>query len=324
MYNEETGMYEGYIYQIYNSFNMKSYIGQTTQTIKARLSGHKASSKNSIDDSYFLYTDARNFGWDIFDVYKVEMVICDTLEGLKELLNEKEIYYINHYNTLYPNGYNISPGGGARNSHCYVRVYQFDLDKRLIAEYKSMKEASSKTGVLVTKICDCCNGRTVTAGDFYWSKTPYVPDNIEEYRCKRRIVQYTFDGHIVDVFNSTIEACYQFTSDRQKAESISTNISRCINGNSKTAHGYIWKNIHDVIDSNGNVLEQLPEQDCIDSIFQCRPVSQYDKNENYICTFPSIIQASNIVGINRSCISACLAGRQQTAGGYIWKDASEE
>lgn len=33
MYNKETGMYEGYIYQIYNPFNMKSYIGQTTRTI---------------------------------------------------------------------------------------------------------------------------------------------------------------------------------------------------------------------------------------------------------------------------------------------------
>lgn len=324
MYNKETGMYEGYIYQIYNPFNMKSYIGQTTQTIKTRLSGHKSSSKVGVDDSYFLYTDARNFGWDIFDTYEVKKIECGTLDELRELLNEKEIYYINHYNTLYPNGYNISPGGNARNSHCYVRVYQFDANKKLIAEYKSMAEASLKTGIAVTKISGCCNGDGVTAGDFYWSKTPYLPDGIEEHRLRRRIVQYTFDGHIVDVFNSTIEACYQFTSDRQKAESISTNISRCINGNSKTTHGYIWKNIHDVIDSNGNVLEQLPEQDCIDSVFQCRPVSQYDKNENYICTFPSIIQASNIVGINRSCISACLAGRQQTAGGYIWKDASEE
>jgi len=62
MYNKETGMYEGYIYQIYNPFNMKSYIGQTTQTIKTRLSGHKSSSKVGVDDSYFLYTDARNFG----------------------------------------------------------------------------------------------------------------------------------------------------------------------------------------------------------------------------------------------------------------------
>jgi hypothetical protein len=324
MYNKETGMYEGYIYQIYNPFNMKSYIGQTTRTIQGRFSAHKSASKNGIEDSYFLYTDARNFGWDIFDVYEVEKIECDTIDGLRGLLNTKEIYYIDNYNSLYPNGYNISPGGNARNIHCYVKVYQFDLNKILIAEYLSMVEASIKTGILITKISDCCNGRTVTAGDFYWSKYPYLPDNIEQYRHKKRVVQYTLDGKLVGVFDSTIQAGYSFTSDDKKAQSISANISRCANGNAKTAHKYMWKKFEDVVDSDGNVLEKLPKSDIVDSIFQCRPVSQYDKNGKYICTFPSIIEASIATQINRSCISACLAGRQKTAGGYIWKDALEE
>lgn len=117
---------------------------------------------------------------------------------------------------MYPNGYNISPGGNARNIHCYVKVYQFDLNKILIAEYLSMVEASIKTGILITKISDCCNGRTVTAGDFYWSKYPYLPDNIEQYRHKKRVVQYTLDGKLVGVFDSTIQAGYSFTSDDKK------------------------------------------------------------------------------------------------------------
>ena len=39
-YNKEPGMYEGYIYLITNKINNKKYIGQTTRTIKIRISDH--------------------------------------------------------------------------------------------------------------------------------------------------------------------------------------------------------------------------------------------------------------------------------------------
>lgn len=35
-YNKETGMWEGYIYKIWNDINDKIYIGQTYSTIKER------------------------------------------------------------------------------------------------------------------------------------------------------------------------------------------------------------------------------------------------------------------------------------------------
>lgn len=329
MYNEETGMYEGYIYQIYNSFNMKSYIGQTTQTIKMRLAVHKTHSKKC-NDSLYLYTDVRNFGWDIFDVYEVEKVECSILEDLRELLNEKEVYYISNYNTLYPNGYNISPGGNFCSIYAYKKVYQFNLNKELIAEYKSMADASYQTGVPISMISMCCNGHYATAGDFYWSNTLHLPNDVDKRRLKTRVVQYTLSGVLVDIFDSMMQAGLIFTTDKKRARSISLDISKCASGKSKTAHGYIWKRFEDAIDSDGNILERLLEQDIIyantvnKNKFPCKPVSQYDKNGNYIRTFPSISEASIVTGINDACISACVTGRQMTAGGYIWKYASEE
>ena len=48
-------------------------------------------------------------------------------------------------------------------------------------------------------------------------------------------------------------------------------------------------------------------------------VIMLDINNNIINEFDSIKTASEIMKINRCCISDCLNGRQKTAGGYKWK-----
>jgi group I intron endonuclease len=48
-------------------------------------------------------------------------------------------------------------------------------------------------------------------------------------------------------------------------------------------------------------------------------VLMMDMNDNIIRSFTSIKEASEIMKINRCCISDCLNGRQKTAGGYKWK-----
>lgn len=39
-YNDETGLYEGYIYKIWNDVNDKVYVGQTTRNVEHRLKEH--------------------------------------------------------------------------------------------------------------------------------------------------------------------------------------------------------------------------------------------------------------------------------------------
>jgi len=48
-------------------------------------------------------------------------------------------------------------------------------------------------------------------------------------------------------------------------------------------------------------------------------VTMMDINNNIIKNFDSIKTASEIMNINRCCISDCINGRQKTAGGYKWK-----
>lgn len=47
-------------------------------------------------------------------------------------------------------------------------------------------------------------------------------------------------------------------------------------------------------------------------------IVQLDKSFNFINEWKSITQASDTLGIHRSCISMCLTGRTSSSGGYRW------
>lgn len=48
-----------------------------------------------------------------------------------------------------------------------------------------------------------------------------------------------------------------------------------------------------------------------------------DKNDNIICTYPSIAEASRDTGILQTHISRCARGKRPSAGGYKWKYKDE-
>lgn len=50
-----------------------------------------------------------------------------------------------------------------------------------------------------------------------------------------------------------------------------------------------------------------------------KPVLQYDLGDNFIKEWPSKIEASLTLGINKNNISSCLTNNRGTAGGFIWK-----
>mgnify|MGYP004628732341 CR=1 FL=1 len=94
----------GYIYELRNNINGKSYVRQTID-IQKRLWKHKsiAKTKNYKNTNKF-YTDLDLFGIDNFTLIILES--CDV-----NLLDEKERYWIKKLNTIEPNGYNILVGG---------------------------------------------------------------------------------------------------------------------------------------------------------------------------------------------------------------------
>lgn len=86
--------------------NNKCYIGQTVKSLNARKSLHfnqtKNGSKNAFHNALRKYNNL-NIIWEILEV-------CVS----KEQLNIRETYWINHFNSTAPNGYNLTFGGDSR------------------------------------------------------------------------------------------------------------------------------------------------------------------------------------------------------------------
>lgn len=96
------------IYKITNKINGHSYIGQSIN-IKNRWAAHKSYYKTNAptkNNKYYncnLYTAMRKYGIENFNFEILE-------ECSKDLLDEREKYWINYYDT-YENGYNMTKGG---------------------------------------------------------------------------------------------------------------------------------------------------------------------------------------------------------------------
>jgi len=87
-----------YLYKITNLINGKSYIGQT-KNFKKRICQHKTcKSKTAIHLAIIQY-GSQNFSYDIIGTYGLDQI------------DEIEREFITKFNTIWPNGYNLTPGG---------------------------------------------------------------------------------------------------------------------------------------------------------------------------------------------------------------------
>jgi group I intron endonuclease len=95
----------GFIYAISNTKTNKIYIGKTERTVDLRWKGHISESKQNIkNQSWYLNNSIRKYGTDSFELH--EIISCSN-----DLLNQWEEFYIEHFNTIAPNGYNLTKGG---------------------------------------------------------------------------------------------------------------------------------------------------------------------------------------------------------------------
>ena len=99
------------IYKIINKVNNKIYIGKTVYTAQRRWQGHIAEMKSGNNNA--LHNAMRKYG-----IQNFLLEIIETDIQTKDELSQKEIYYIQLYNSLVPNGYNIATGGeGGNGTH---------------------------------------------------------------------------------------------------------------------------------------------------------------------------------------------------------------
>ena len=97
---------EGIIYKVTNLVNNKIYIGQTIRTLNTRKTVHIYRAMNNLDGNSYFHAAIRKYKESSF---KWEVI----WKGNIDLLNDKEIFYIQECSSYYKSnkGYNLTLGG---------------------------------------------------------------------------------------------------------------------------------------------------------------------------------------------------------------------
>ena len=140
------------IYKITNNINQKVYIGQSIDIIR-RWRNHK-SFNESLCGHYPLYQAFKKYGLENFSFEIIE-------ECLPQELNDKEIYWIDFYNSYY-NGYNQTTGGQESNN-ATIKISKEDIQiiyDLLLNSSISQKEIASMFLVGEDTISEINQGKT--------------------------------------------------------------------------------------------------------------------------------------------------------------------
>ena len=178
----------GYIYTITNKTDNKTYVGQTVRELDTRWKDHLKKRSNC----RYLKSAINKYGVDNF-VFKL---VCITFDNM---LDDMEIQYIQKYNCLVPNGYNLRLGGnsGTHNAETKQKIseslklrykngngqeslkkgvitrrknkiIQFDINGNRLRSFDSCNEAAEFIGTPPNNISRCCIGKSKTSMGFVW------------------------------------------------------------------------------------------------------------------------------------------------------------
>ena len=126
------------IYKITNDVNNKIYVGKTNNFIR-RYHEHFMKTNIKNDPNKALYLAMHKYGFEHFTMSIVE-------ECEDSIWEEREQYWINAYNSLIPNGYNMIDGGaepphrfGEKSSHAILTQKEADEIIDLLQKYSAIE-----------------------------------------------------------------------------------------------------------------------------------------------------------------------------------------
>ena len=132
----------GIIYKFTCKVNGKSYIGQTTNLrFKERIRRHEI---DKIDTHFYRARDL--YGWDNFELSIIENNIS---LDIPNLLNEREIYWINYYQS-FDNGYNSTRGGDGGNTYEKKTEEEMKIIRKKLSESSFGSKNGMSKGIKIT------------------------------------------------------------------------------------------------------------------------------------------------------------------------------
>ena len=304
-FNKDTGMYEGYIYLITNKVNGKQYVGQTSRTIEKRIAEHFY-----VNDNLPIHNSIKKYGKDNFDICELEKISEELFDNLLKKLDEKEIYYIQKFNSK-ENGYNCTLGGkDITHMNEISPVIMYDLDGLYIDEFDSIRQACDVTGYNSASVSESCSKykdyRRVGFNIFRYKDNPLTEEDAENIRLKYpKIYQYDFDGNLLNTFNTLVEAQNYMINIGIPVSN--DNIGYSSVNHNKSCGGYIWRRYPD----NFNTYE-LPT----------RISKQVEQRDMYsgelIAIYENCADASRKTGFSECSINSCCNNNILQSNGFYW------
>ena len=215
---------QGYIYLIENKINGKKYIGQTVYSIEERFQQHLIDCNKHLERP--LYRAINKYGKENFEIHELEK--CPV-----EILDSREQYWIQYYNTFHGEGYNATLGGEGTLYWDHEQIIKTYL------ETKSFTETARIIGCCADTVQKVINSNNIQ---------PFNSHLVMKEKRGNKIQAFDFKTNVlIENFGSQIEAG-QWLIDNQKTKitdlkKLSYVIGRAARGldNRKQAYGYKWK-----------------------------------------------------------------------------------
>lgn len=202
------------IYKITNNINKRCYIGQSINIYK-RWNQHKYnSSKSSIIHLAIKKYGVENFSFEIIE------------QCSQKQLNEREVYWINYYNS-YNEGYNLTRGGDGNYQ------YDYDIFLKLWNEKYNEKE--------IAQILQCSTDTVMTALHYFKISEQEIRSRGQNNK-KRAVVAIDINTKTpLKVFNSAKEAYNFLIKDLTQKNYIYNALSN----KDYRWQGYYWEYLND-------------------------------------------------------------------------------
>lgn len=185
------------------------------------------------------------------------------------------------------------------------KVSQYTIDGHLVKTYDSVVGASDTTGIIADTISKCALHKIKFAGGFVWR---YEDDTYEGNFTRRALTivvcQYSKSGELLEKFPSISAAA-------KSVQVKESSMRDCLKGHSKTCRGYIWRK------------EGESYQGEYKHHRKTRPVVKSDRAGNVLGIYSSMVIAAETIGLTSDAIQKNVIGENRTAGGFVWRYATE-
>lgn len=184
------------IYIIKNKINYKVYIGQTVNPTQ-RWSQYKSAVLKT-PNSQLITKAMKKYGFDAF--------YMEILEKNCENYDEREKFWIQQYNSITPNGYNVAPGGAGTGSGIFSTSGKIksesilnNIVEDLIIDVESIQAIADKYGVSRLIIQEINFGRTYFNPDLNYPLRESKKYSQEKIKQITYALKYELDKSLKDI-----------------------------------------------------------------------------------------------------------------------------